>query len=315
MIGDIFADDPKPWASEIPYEKEEKTRDDLAVPLPEKQATFQSLALSLAEKLPLNGELPREKAGAAGWQKSLREKLAGTVKYHALAVKAEKTGEETKGDTKATFWKLRLGDAWSVPVVELVRGTPKATAITLNDAGRKTDTVTVERLLASGHRVLAVDLWYFGESHVQQKDWLFALLVATVGERPLGVQASQLAAVARWASEQHKSPVTVAAVGPRLSTVALVAAALEEKAIADLDLWGSLGSLKETIEQDRTVTDRPELFCFGLLETADVRQFVAAIAPRPVHFREPSARLQKEMDGIKAWYALLGNEHDPLAKE
>jgi hypothetical protein len=315
MVGDLFSDAPKKWAEEIPCDKELKSKDDLDVPLPEKLATFQSLALSLAEQLPRDGELPTDKGKAVAWQKALRQKLAGVVRYPVkFSVKAEQVGEQTKGDTKATFWKLRVNDTWTVPVVELVRGEPKATAITLNDAGRKTDTVTVERLLASGHRVLAVDLWYFGESRVQQKDWLFALMVATVGERPLGVQAGQLAAVAGWAGRKYGSPVHVAAVGPRLSTVALVAAALEEKSISGLDLWGAPGSLKETIEQDRTVTDRPELFCFGLLEVCDVRQLVAAVAPRPVSFLEPSARLQKELTAVKGWYTLLGKEHDPLGK-
>src|SRR6185437_13111914 len=133
-----------------------------------------------------------------------------------FAVQATRIADMEKDGLKAIFWKLRLGDAWTVPVVELTRGKPKGTTILLNDAGRRTDSVNAERLLKAGQRVLAVDLFYFGESKVAQKDFLFALLLACVGDRPLGVQASQLAAVARWSRGEHKNgPLSVVAVGPR----------------------------------------------------------------------------------------------------
>ena len=50
---------------------------------------------------------------------------------------------------------------------------------------------------------------------------LFALLVSAVCDRPLGIQVSQLAAVARWSVKQHNTPsVQVQAIGPRLGLAA-----------------------------------------------------------------------------------------------
>ena len=120
-------------------------------------------------------------------------------------MQATRIGGTEKDGLKATFWKLRLGEKWTVPVVELTRGEPKTTAILVNDAGRRADPVNVERLLKAGHRVLAVDLFYFGEAKVMAKDFLFALLLAAVGDRPLGLQASELTAVARWSLTEHKN--------------------------------------------------------------------------------------------------------------
>ena len=103
------------------------------------------------------------------------------------------------------------------------------------------------------------------------------------GDRPLGLQASQLAAVARWAAAEHENaPVTLVGVGPRSSTFALIAAALEEKAVAGVELHRSLATLKEVIEENWLVTNRPEMFCFGLLEAFDIKQLAAMVAPRPV---------------------------------
>jgi hypothetical protein len=137
--------------------------------------------------------------------------------------------------------------------------------------------------MADGKRVLAVDPFYFGESGIAARDFLFALMVATVGDRALGIQASQLGAVARWAQKEFKSPpLPVLALGPRSSTFALVAATLEEKAIGSLELHGCMASLKEVIEKNGTVDKTPELFCFGLLELFDVPQLKALVTPRMV---------------------------------
>ena len=107
------------------------------------------------------------------------------------------------------------------------------------------------------------------------------LLVASLGDRPLGIQASQIAAAARWSLAQSKTgPVTLVAIGPRSSTAALVAAALEDNAFGPIDLRESLGSLKDVIERNWTVEETPELFCFGLLEQFDIPTLKALRTPR-----------------------------------
>jgi dienelactone hydrolase len=314
MLGDHFYASSKEFdAKEIPSEKEVKSKAELMVDLPAKNEDFHTLALALARKLPRDGQLPREKEAARKWQEDRRRKLHTMVRAVNYQVQAVKTNTENRGGIQVTHWQLRLDNTWTVPVVELVQGAPKRTAILINDAGRHTDPVNVERLLKAGNRVLAVDLFYLGESRIVQHDWLFALMVATVGQRSLGLQASQLAAVARWSAAEHRSgPVTVAAVGPRTGTAALVAAGLEPKAISSLELDGALGSVKEVIEQNRSVDQMPEMFCFGLLEWFDVKQLTALVAPRPVRFLNPSKRASAEMGSLKEWYRTLGVEFDPV---
>jgi hypothetical protein len=265
--------------------------------------------------------MPSDREAAQKWQQTQRDKLRSLVYAQDFDVKATRTGDMEKDGLKATFWKLRLGEAWTVPVVELTRGEPKGTAILVNDAGRRADPVNVERLLKAGQRVLAVDLFYFGEARLKgedlakrsPQDFLFALLLACVGDRPLGVQASELAAVARWSLSEHKNgPVTVVAMGPRLSLISLIAAGLEEKAVGRLQLHGALGSLKEVLEQSRSVDQMPEMFCFGLLEAFDVKQLSALVAPRPMTLPDASERAKTELSSLKAWYAVLGRDFDPL---
>jgi hypothetical protein len=134
-------------------------------------------------------------------------------------------------------------------------------------------------------------------------------MLATVGDRALGLQANELLGVSRWAA--GGKPVTVVADGSRSSVIALCAAALDTE-IARVEVIAPLGSLKELIEQDRTFDQSPELFCFGLLEHFDVKDLAALVAPRPVVVRQPDERARKEFAGLAAWYRKLGSPHDPL---
>jgi hypothetical protein len=98
-----------------------------------------------------------------------------------------------------------------------------------------------------------------------------------VGERPLGIESSQLAAVARWIHKRDGAPPRIVAVGPRSSLIATVAAALEPTAIGNLDLRNPLNRLKDVIDKNMTFDQAPELFCFGLLERFDMPQLYALV--------------------------------------
>ena len=294
FVGEHFFPDDKAYdPKEIPCKDEIKTAQQLAVDLPKDNATFLSLAKSLSTSLPRHrGLFPGTKT------------LSALVKAREFRVKAEKAGSEGP----ATFWRLKMDDAFTLPAVEIVPAEAKGTTVIFSESGRSALAADVARLLADGRRVIAVDPFYYGESKIEKRDFLFALLVAATGERPLGIQAGQIAAVSRWAG----GSVTLEAVGPRASLVALIAGALEEKAIAGLRLQRSYGTLKEILEQGLGVDKAPELFCFGLLEVGDIRQFVELIAPRPVAFVAPGDRVRAELGELKAFYAGLGSDFDPL---
>ncbi len=284
MLGDnFFPGDAKFDAKELPTEGEVKKNEDLNVPLPAGNLDFNQLALALAKDLPRGDTHPLTPATLGKWQQTQRGFLGGVVHAKHYTVTAQLAARETTNDLTVTSWRLRMGDAWTVPAIELTKGVPLETVLLVGEGGRKTLATDVDKLLAEGKRVVIVDPFYFGESRIAQKDFLFALLVAAVGDRPLGLQASQLTAAARWlATDRKLGPVTVISIGPRASIFATVAAALEEKAIAGLELRQPLASLKDIITLNIGVDRQPELFCFGLLEQFDVPQLRALVTPRPV---------------------------------
>ena len=207
---------------------------------------------------------------------------------------------------------------WTVPCVE-IRATashPEKIAIVIADDGKASAAAEVERLLAAGYRVLAADLLGWGESKITVQDphYLFSLFLAAVGERPLAIQAAQLAAIARWAGAAWPDePIRVVTTGPRASMAALVAAALEPETIDAVEVSSALGSLKQLVAEGKTVEEFPELFAFGLLSEFDVSHVVALVAPRPVAFRHPTECARRELAPVKAWYALFAADFNPVS--
>ncbi len=309
MLGDhFFAGDANYPAAEIPSESEVKTYEQLQVELPADNLDLLQVARKLAADLPRAGSLPTEKAAGESWMKERRLKLRSIVRPYDEDATVEHAGADERDGTKVAFEKLHLGRTWTVPAVVLSRGTPtKGTALLIADDGRKAVAARVEGLLAEGYRVVALDPFYFGEAQVAEKAYLFALLIGAVGERPLGVQAGQVMATARWLKARHKDePVRVVSVGPRTGLIALIAAALEPEAIAGLTLAEPPGSLKEVIEQGIVYETRPEWFCFGLLEAFDTPQIAALVAPRPIRLEGTGDRARNELAALAAWYATLG---------
>ncbi len=178
------------------------------------------------QELPLDANIPQDSADLAQWQAERREVLRELVRYREYTVDAEAVSREQQGETHIARWKLTCDDAWTVPLVELSRGNPQETAVLFSAEGRDSLSEAIESALSQGKRVLVPDIWYFGECRPIERQYLFALVLQTVGERPLGVQASQLAALARWSqTEFGDHPVTLQSHGERTTQAAIIAAA------------------------------------------------------------------------------------------
>ncbi|HUG19731.1 MAG TPA: acetylxylan esterase, partial [Planctomycetaceae bacterium] len=200
--------DPEFSAVEIPCEDELKTAEELNVPLPEGNLDFHQLAVRVMN-------LPTD-ATASNPPATAEKLVAGHSDWDINAV-IEK--EEVQGTTTIRHRLFRIGGLWTVPATEFVPENPDATCVLIcSEQGREKLTAQVEAQLKLSHRVIAFDPFYYGESKIPQRDFLYGLLVAATGERNLGVQASQIAALARWVkTDRPESQVQILSVGPRTS--------------------------------------------------------------------------------------------------
>lgn len=285
FLGEYFQDsDPRYPRQEFPdTDREIKSMSELQVDLPADNLNFNRIARQLMESLPHEPEIPHAASALAKWQLTRRDRLREIVRYR------EYTGLETivaatsgPDGMQVVYRRLRMADTWDVPVVEFVPKDPHGSAVLMADGGRTQLSEKTAKLLAEKTRVVAMDPLYFGEASLGHRDFLLALLLSCVGERLLGIQAAQTAAVCRFFAQREGHPVRLFALGERTGTIATIAAALETNAVDALELQGALDSFKRLIERDTTLPKCPEAFCFGLLEHFDMPQLHALIAPRPV---------------------------------
>jgi hypothetical protein len=256
---------------ELSRESEVRSADQLRVPLPDGNSDFVSIARDVSRKV----RRPQRGVSVA----SLRD----LVRAKEWRVVSKTVREERAGDVTVRLWRLHLGDDWTVPAVEMTPPNAAGTTLLVADGGRKSALGQIRERLGRRERVVALDPFFLGESAIGKRDFLFALLVAALGDRPLGVQASQIAAAARWlARERGAGPVKVAAEGQRTSLMALVAAAIEPDAIAGAELRGSMTSFSDVLEQNLSADKTPEMFCFGLAAAADIPDIVALVKPRGI---------------------------------
>ncbi len=137
MVGDHFfqgRDDYDP--REIPCDAEVKAAEALDVDLPGDNASLHRLALDLSRGLPRDAALPDDRDAALSWRYARRALLREVVRAPRYDVQAAKVETREEDGTRATWWRLKVGE-WSVPVVELARGEPSATTLLVADSGRK----------------------------------------------------------------------------------------------------------------------------------------------------------------------------------
>lgn len=269
-------------AREIPSEEELKSIQDLAVPLPEDNLDLNRLALQLADRQVTTRTTTGRSTPEERQQR--RQELAEVVRYREQPAVVTTLDETAAGTLQVSRRRMRLGEAWTVPVVEVHdRGVEASgeTHIVIADRGRQAVAERASALARQGHKVLAVDPYDLGESHPAERDYLWGLMLGTVGDRPLGLQAGEVLALARWSKGRGDRRVVLTAVGPRTATIALVAAALDPGAIDALVRDRTRSSLRSWIDDRTTFQAAPEQFCFGLLERFDIPELEALVSPRP----------------------------------
>ena len=273
MLGfTFFGKDTAIPLKETHTEKEILTSEQLHVPLPEKNIDINFIAKTYAKGLPLPHPM------ASPFTETIELKHAAPDLHKILHTAAypitpqQISTKKLSDGTTSTSWMLHLNNEWTVPTLELTpSGEVKKTVILIGDQGRGSLAELTLDNLKKGNRVLLLDLFYFGENKLGKQDFLYAILVSAVGERPLGIQISQMAAIADWAIKNYKAElIDIESKGPRTSFIALTAATLSPNRFGKILLHSPLESLKSLIRNGFGSNRYPELFCFGLLKYFDI---------------------------------------------
>jgi hypothetical protein len=136
-----------------------------------------------------------------------------------------------------------------------------------------------------GEPVLALDLLFTGDTALGAGSERIIEAFAGLGDRPLGMRAAQLIAVASWLrSSSGAERIRLDVTGLRSQVVALVAAALEPSVFSEITVRDGMASLQHVLDTPVMQADAPELFCFDLYRRFDLDR-LEALAGIPIRTR------------------------------
>jgi hypothetical protein len=271
---------------EIPSSAEVRTPKELAIGVPADNLTILGLARKFAAT---NARLPIPAPGAArsAWATSQRDKLKQVTRYAPVSVEHPWRFSNTKRMTIRTVsYRFDLTNGLSATGVWLqaVGATEDApVTIVLNDKGYASAGDVVAEHVNRGEQVLALDTVFTGSAHPASPDpadW--PLLVTSIGERPLGLEAAQLAAIAKWLRGNSSRSVQVETDGIRTSVIAAVAAAVEPGAFSTINSHHAMKSLAYLLDTPVEYRSAPDLFCLDLYKYFDIDSIAAIAEPAKI---------------------------------
>jgi len=281
--------------SEIPSAAEIKSVDELRVGLPENNLTILGLARKLAAGIS-RPPIPADDSSRTSWAISERKSLRTLVRYKPVSVASAWAVGITKNkgiESKSYLFHLNNGlSATGVWLKAIASPDDAPVTIVLNDRGKKASGVEVSDRVNRGEQVLALDLMFTGEDWKQITQgpfygpigpYLYAQILHGLGDRPLGMEAAQLIAIAHWLQQPGRPQrMRLEISGMRNQVSALVASALQPDLFSVLVVHEGILSLGYILEAPVTFQEAPELFCLDLYKQFDLDRLMVLAAPAKV---------------------------------
>ncbi|PYT36114.1 MAG: hypothetical protein DMG58_00480 [Acidobacteria bacterium] len=257
---------------------EVKSYDELVVGLPKGNLTILGLARKLAEGI----------THPAASSSDARAKLKSLVRYkpvtleHAWALTNTKNkGVETRSYQFLFANGLSAAGVWA-KAIDSPNDAPAT--LVLNDKGKKAAASVVSGRLNRGEQVLAVDLVFTGDSAPNQDEFEeFPLMLATTGERALGIEAAQLIGLAQWMKKNFGSQkIQIESAGIRNQVAALTAADMEPTLFSEIAIREGMPSLRYLLDTPVKFESAPDLFCLDLYKEFDIDRLAMLAEPAKV---------------------------------
>ncbi|MGH9455727.1 MAG: hypothetical protein ACRD2O_17340, partial [Terriglobia bacterium] len=279
--------------AEIPVGHNIKSYEELKAGLPKDNLTILGLAQKMGHALN-RPSVPSNLAQRDKWSTAQREKLHEVVRYHPVQVSHAWEEDNTHhNEVESVSYRFEMNNglgATGIWLKDVPTGPNTPLTIVLNDGGKKAaadqlwDRIPeVADRMERGEQVLAVDLLFTGDAAPDQPAEVITEMLAAIGQRPLGMEAAQLVAIAKWA-EGKWSPasIRVETTGIRSQVVSLVAGALEPHLYTEVENYGGMRSLSYILDKPVTYDAAPDLFCLDLYKDFDIDQLEVLASPAKV---------------------------------
>jgi dienelactone hydrolase len=273
---------------EMPEDAEIKTYNDLTVGLPKDNLNILGLAKQLASGIE-RPPIPHTGNSKSEWVRSEREKLRELVRYQPASLKHPWAVANTKDkgvETRSYRFELNNGLSATGIWVKAITSPDNAPAtVVLKDEGKDSAAAAVSERVNRGEQVLALDLLFTGDASPEdapatEKPQYLAQLMATMGDRPLGVEVAQLIAITQWLRNTgHTGTTRLECSGMRNQVRALIASALEPTLYSEVVVHQGIRSLSYLLDAPVLFDRAPDLFCLDLYKKFDLDRLAALVEP------------------------------------
>ena len=299
---------------EIPVDDQIKSGNELRVGLPATNLTILGLARQLAGTTKRSSP-PAEGESMLQWARAAGTRLKNVVRYEPVELKHAWPVSSTRNTGLETMsYRLQFANDLSATGVWLkaITASPQAPiTVVLNDEGMQaartlefTEPATMHMMagdsiawhLNRGEQVLALNVLFVGDASpdklggtksLWEPSTLYTQLLASLGDRPLGLEASQLLAATKWLQQKTGSQsVRVISTGIRSQVIALVAAALQPSTYSELVVREGMRSFAHLLDKPVSYQEAPDLFCLDLYKEFDIADLVALARPTSIKTQE-----------------------------
>jgi hypothetical protein len=274
-----------PVTTEILSNSEIFTPQQLAGTLPKDNLTTAGLARKLASEIHRD-EIPEMGTSRDAWAKSQREQLKNVIRYAPVTVTGSWRLISTKRPgLQALSYRFDFSNTLSATGIWVAgnhAASDAAVSIVINDKGFKASAQNVVDRVNRGEQVIALEPLFIGSTTPDDPDPAYwEMLVASSGERPLGIEVGQLVAVAKsFRAGQQK--IRLETVGIRSQVIALAAAAIEPDLFSEVYSDKAMASLSYLLTTPVQYRDAPDLFCLDLYKYFDIDRLAILASPAKV---------------------------------
>ncbi|MGI8989250.1 MAG: alpha/beta hydrolase family protein [Bryobacteraceae bacterium] len=258
--------------NEAGVDSEVKSYDELIVGLPTANLTILGLARKLAAE---------NRRGSGN-----RERLREIVRYKDVRTRPwALTNTKNKGlETYSGRFDFSNGLSATAVWLKVTNTAPvKEVTIILDDKGKKASAALASERINRGESILVADLLFTGDSVPQHGSSAFTQLLATTGDRPLGLEAAQLIAlVAQARVMTGAQSFRLETNGFRSKVIALVATALKPGLFREVVLHEGHASLRYLLDEPIEYQNAPDLFCLDLYKEFDLDRLAELSAPTSI---------------------------------
>ena len=268
-----------------------KSFDQLAVGLPKDNLTMVGLAKKFASEIHRQ-PIPSNTMERTAWANAERAKLQKMVRYQpALLMHAWAENNTYNKGLETMSYRFEFNNeltATGVWLKEIAAPENAPITVVLNDQGKAFATDEVSDRVDRGEQVLAIDLLFTGDATVPWKPPhygapMYCQALAALGDRPLGMEAAQLLALAHWLRDRSGNPpIRLETTGIRSQVEALVSAALEPTLFSEVITRGGMASLGYLVHKPVIFETAPDLFCLDLYKDFDLDTLAAMAGPAKI---------------------------------